>query len=33
MAVAHKGSISMGLVLIPINLHRATLDKDIHSIN
>lgn len=30
MAVAHKGSISMGLVLIPINLHRATLDKDIH---
>jgi len=25
-----KGSISMGLVLIPINLHKATQDNDIH---
>ncbi len=30
MAVAHKGSISMGLVLIPIGLYRTTTDNDIH---
>lgn len=30
MAVAHKGSISMGLVLIPIGMYKATLDNDIH---
>ncbi len=30
MAVAHKGSISMGLVLIPIGLYKATVDNDIH---
>lgn len=30
MAVAHKGSISMGLVLIPIGMYKATVDKDIH---
>lgn len=30
MAVAHKGSISMGLVLIPIGMYRATVDNDIH---
>lgn len=30
MAVAHKGSISMGLVLIPIGLYKSTVDNDIH---
>lgn len=30
MAVAHRGSISMSLVLIPISLHRTTRDNDIH---
>ncbi len=30
MAVAHKGSISMRLVLIPIGLYKATVDNDIH---
>jgi len=30
MAVAHKGSISMGLVLIPIGMYKATADNDIH---
>lgn len=30
MAVAHKGSISMGLVLIPIGLYKTTVDNDIH---
>ena len=30
MAAAHKGSISMGLVLIPIGMYKATVDKDIH---
>ena len=30
MAVAHKGSISMGLVLIPIGMYKATQDRDIH---
>lgn len=30
MAVAHKGSISMGLVLIPIGLYKTTTDNDIH---
>ena len=30
MAVTHKGSISMGLVLIPIGLYRTTVDNDIH---
>jgi len=30
MAAAHKGSISMGLVLIPIGMYRATVDNDIH---
>lgn len=30
MAVAHKGSISMGLVLIPIGMYKATQDQDIH---
>lgn len=30
MAVAHKGSISMGLVLIPVGLYKATVDNDIH---
>lgn len=30
MAVAHKGSISMGLVLIPIGMYKATVDNDIH---
>ncbi len=30
MAVAHKGSISMGLVLIPIGMYKATQDHDIH---
>lgn len=30
MAVAHRGSISMGLVLIPISLYRTTVDNDIH---
>jgi DNA end-binding protein Ku len=30
MAVAHKGSISMGLVLIPIGLYKTTADNDIH---
>ena len=30
MAVAHKGSISMGMVLIPIGLYKTTIDNDIH---
>lgn len=30
MAVAHKGSISMGLVLIPVGLYKTTMDNDIH---
>ena len=30
MAVAHKGSISMGLVLIPVGLYKTTVDNDIH---
>lgn len=30
MAVAHKGSISMGLVLIPVGLYKSTVDNDIH---
>ncbi len=30
MAVAHKGSISMGLVLIPVGLYKTTIDNDIH---
>lgn len=30
MAVAHKGSISMDLVLIPIGMYKATEDNDIH---
>lgn len=30
MAVAYKGSISMGLVLIPIGMYKATVDHDIH---
>lgn len=30
MAVAHKGSISMGLVLIPIGMYKTTQDNDIH---
>lgn len=30
MAVAHKGSISMGLVLIPIGMYKATQDNAIH---
>lgn len=29
-AVAHKGSISMGLVLIPVGLYKTTVDNDIH---
>lgn len=30
MAVAHKGSISMGLVLIPVGMYKSTIDNDIH---
>ena len=30
MAVSHKGSISMGLVLIPVGLYKTTTDNDIH---
>lgn len=30
MAVAHKGSISMGMVLIPVGLYKTTIDNDIH---
>lgn len=30
MAVSHQGSISMGLVLIPIGLYKTTVDNDIH---
>ena len=30
MAVAHKGAISMGMVLIPIGLYKTTVDNDIH---
>ena len=30
MAIAHKGSISMGLVLIPVGLYKTTVDNDIH---
>ena len=30
MAVAHKGSISIGLVLIPVGLYKTTVDNDIH---
>lgn len=30
MAVAHRGSISMGLVLISVGLYKTTVDNDIH---
>ncbi|MDF2821718.1 MAG: Ku protein [Clostridiales bacterium] len=30
MAVAHKGLISMGLVLIPIGMYKTSVDNDIH---
>ena len=30
MAVSHRGSISMGLVLIPIGLYKTTVDNGIH---
>lgn len=30
MAVTHKGSISMGMVLIPVGLYHTTVDNDIH---
>ena len=30
MAATHKGAISFGLVHIPIALHTATQDNDIH---
>ena len=30
MAVAHKGSISMGLVVIHVGLYITTIDNDIH---
>lgn len=30
MAVAHKGSISMGMVLIPVGLYKTTVNNDIH---
>ncbi len=30
MAVAHKSSLSMELVLIPIGLYKTTTDNDIH---
>lgn len=30
MASAHKGAISFGLVHIPVALHTATQDNDIH---
>jgi len=30
MAVSHKGSISMGLVLIPIGMYKTSTDNDIH---
>lgn len=30
MPVSHKGSISMGMVLIPIGLYKTTVDNDIH---
>lgn len=30
MAVSHRGSISMGLVLIPVGLYKTTVDNDIH---
>lgn len=30
MAVAHKGMISMGMVLIPVGLYKTTVDNDIH---
>lgn len=30
MAVSHKGAISFGLVHIPVGLHKATQDNDIH---
>lgn len=30
MAFAHKGSVSMGMVLIPVGLIKATVDNDIH---
>lgn len=30
MAAAHKGSISMGLVLIPVGLYKTAVDNDIH---
>ena len=30
MAAAHEGSISMGMVLIPIGLYKTTVDNDIH---
>lgn len=30
VAVAHKGTISMGMVLIPVGLYKTTVDNDIH---
>ena len=30
MAATHKGAISFGLVHIPVALHTATQDNDIH---
>lgn len=30
MAVAHKGSISMDIILIPVGLYRTTVDNSIH---
>lgn len=30
MAIAHKGSISMSMLLIPVGLHRVVVDDDIH---
>ena len=30
MPVTHKGSISMGMVLIPIGLYKTTVDNDVH---
>lgn len=30
MAVAHKGSIAMSMLLIPVGLHKVVIDDDIH---
>lgn len=30
IAAAHKGSISMGMVLIPVGLYKTTVDNDIY---